>query len=87
MGNGPSTVRSARRQQAERSNDMTLIHAVMVCIILLILIQFLLLMVAVEGLQGGRNAILLPAAAGSGLCFLASCWLIRYVAVRRAGRS
>jgi hypothetical protein len=84
MGDGPSTVRSARRQQAERSKEMTLIHAVMVCIILLILIQFLLLMVAVEGLQGGRSAILLPAAAGSGACFLASCWLIRYVASRRA---
>jgi hypothetical protein len=58
---------------------MTAIYAVMVSIMLLIILQFLLLMVAVEGFLGGRRAILLPAAFGSGSCFVAACWLIRHV--------
>jgi hypothetical protein len=61
---------------------MTAIYAVMVSIMLLILIQFLLLMVAIEDFMGGRWAVLVPAALGSGLCFAGSLWLIRYITPR-----
>jgi len=56
----------------------------MVSIMILILIQFLLLMVALEDFLGGHRVILWAAAAGSGFCFIGSCWLIRYVLGRRA---
>ena len=74
----------ARAQQAERTQGMTAVYGVMVSITLLVVIQFLLLMVAVEGFMGGRGTVLIPSAAGSGLCFAASCWLIRYIATPRA---
>jgi hypothetical protein len=61
---------------------MTVIHAVMVAITILILLQFLLLMVALEDFLSGHRAVLWGAAAGSGFCFTASCWLIRYVTGR-----
>ena len=79
MGDRDDTVKTARRLQAVRTQQMTLIYAVMVCLFLLILLQFLLLMVAVEGFLGGRWAVLLPATSASGICFGGACWLIRYV--------
>ncbi len=79
MGDRDDTVKTARRLQAVRTQQMTLIYAVMVCLFLLILLQFLLLMVAVEGFLGGRWAVLLPATLASGLCFGGACWLIGYV--------
>jgi hypothetical protein len=57
---------------------MAVIHAVMACLFLLILVQFLLLMVAVEAFLGARPTVLVPAALGSGLCFAGACWLVRY---------
>ena len=80
MGGRDPEVTRARREQAERARGMTAIYAVMASIILLIVIQSLLLMVAVEGFMAGRGAVLLPSALGSGLCFAASCWLIGYIA-------
>jgi hypothetical protein len=73
-----------RRVRAERARNMTVVYAVMVSIMILILIQFLLLMVALEDFLGGHRVILWAAAAGSGFCFIGSCWLIRYVLGRRA---
>ena len=87
MGGRDPEVTRSRRERAERARGMTAIHAVMVSIILLIVIQFLLLMVAVEGFMAGRGTVLVPAAAGSGLCFIGSCWLIRYIAARGTGES
>ncbi len=80
MGHGVPEVARSRRVRAERSRRMTVIYAVMVSIMILILLQFLLLMVALEDYVSGQRAVLLGAAAGSGACFVASCWLIRYVA-------
>ncbi len=79
MGDRDVPLKTARRLQAVRAQQMTLIYAVMVCLFLLILLQFLLLMVAVEGFLGGRWEILLPATLASGLCFGGACWLIGYV--------
>ena len=66
-----------------RERDLTVIHAVMVCILILIILQFLLLMVAVDALLAGHLTILFPATLGSGVCFLGACWLVRYVVAQR----
>lgn len=73
-----------RRLRAERSRGMTVIYAVMAAIMILIVVQFLLLMIALEDFLSGSPSVLSGAALGSGLCFLASCWLIRYVIGPRA---
>ena len=73
-----------RRARAARERDMTRIHAVMVCVIMLILVQFLLLMVAVDGYMANHPEILIPSALASGVCFFAACWLIRYLVVHEA---
>ena len=83
MGDGYPEIIPTRRVRAERSRSMTAIYAVMVSIMLLILLQFLLLMVALEDFLSGNRAVLWGATAGSGLCFMAACWLIRYVSARR----
>jgi hypothetical protein len=68
-----------RRVRAERGRQMTIIYAVMTCMVIVVFLQLLLLMVAVEGYLGGRSGMILPAAAGSGVCFAGACWLIRPV--------
>ena len=84
MGDGVPEIIPTRRVRAERSRGMTAIYAVMVAIMILILLQFLLLMVALEDFLSGSRALLWGAAAGSGACFAAACWLIRYITVRRS---
>ena len=74
----------SRRVRAERSQGMTVVYAIMVAVILLILLQFLLLMVALEDYLSGSRGLLWGAAGGSGACFAGACWLIRYIAVRRS---
>ena len=84
MGHGHSEVINSRRVRAERSRSLTAVYAVMVAIMILILLQFLLLMVALEDFLSGSRSVLTGAAMGSGVCFAAACWLIRYVSSRRA---
>lgn len=84
MGLGIPEVVNTKRQRAERSRGLTVIYAVMVSIIILILLQFLLLMVALEDFLSGHRSVLAAAAGGSGACFAGACWLIRYVTTRRA---
>ena len=74
----------SRRVRLERSRSLTAIYAVMVSIMLLILLQFLLLMIALEDFLSGNRSILWAAAGASGFCFVTSCWLIRYVSGRRS---
>jgi len=73
-----------RQLRAERTQQMALIYTVMVCLVSLIVVQFLLLTVALEGYLGGRGGVVKPTALVSGLCFVAACWLIRYIL--RSGR-
>ena len=84
MGGRDPEVTRVRLEQADRARRMTAIYAVMISIGLLIAIQFLLLMIAVEGFIAGREMVLVPAAAGSGLCFASSCWLVRYILPSRS---
>jgi len=37
-----------------------------------------LMTVAIEGFRAGNESLLPAAALGSGLCFAAACWLLRY---------
>ena len=84
MGRGHPEMMDSRRIRAERAQGMTVVYAIMVAVILLILLQFLLLMVAIEDFLSGSRALLWGAAAGSGACFAAACWLIRYLTIRRS---
>ena len=84
MGRIRPEMMDSRRVRAERAQGMTVVYAIMVAIILLILLQFLLLMVALEDFLSGSLALLWGAAAGSGACFAAAFWLIRYLTVRRS---
>ena len=83
MGDWNSEAVPTRRLRAERSRELTVIYAVMVSILLLILLQFLLLMVALEDFLSGGRTLLAGAALGSMVCFAGACWLIRYVVGRR----
>ena len=84
MGRGQSVMTAERQLRAERTQQMALIYTVMVCLVSLIAVQFLLLTVALEGYLGGRAGVVSPTALVSGLCFVAACWLIRYIL--RSGR-
>ena len=79
MGRGPSLMTPERQLRAERTHQMTLIYTVMACLVSLILVQFLLLTVALEGYLGGRIEVALPTALVSGLCCAAAYWLLRYI--------
>ena len=70
--------------KAARAKSMTLIYTVMACLFALILIQFLLLMVGIDGYLGDNRSILLPAALGSGVCFAGGCMLIRKLSPKRS---
>jgi len=77
-------VTPSRRVRAERRQTMTIVYAVMVSILILVLIQYLLLMIALEDYLSGKRSVLIGTAAASAVCFAVSCRLIGYLAARRA---
>lgn len=83
MGDRHPEMIDSRPDRAERSQGMTVVYAIIVAVILLILLQFLLLMVALEDYLSGNRVLLWGAAAGSGACFTAACWLVRCITIRR----
>jgi hypothetical protein len=80
----PNGSLTLRRKRQERSRGMTAVYTVMVSMVVLLLLQFLLLMVAVDGYLGGRRALLVPSCLGSGACCVTACWLIGQASRRRA---
>lgn len=82
MGDGLPEVVPSRRVRADRTRRMTVIYTVLTAILVLVLLQFVLLMAALEDFLSGHRAVLLGAAAASGACFAGSCWMIRYVSGR-----
>jgi hypothetical protein len=66
----------ARRVKAQQ---ITLIYAVMTCLAIVVMTQFVLLMVSVEVFFGGERQVLLAATLASGVCFVGAGWLIRYI--------
>jgi uncharacterized protein with PIN domain len=79
MGRGSYLTTSERQLRAERSHQMTLIYTVMACLVSIIFFQFLLLTVAWEAYLGYGKGVVLPTALLSGMCFVAACWLMRYI--------
>ena len=79
MGRGPSLMMPERQLRAERTHQMTLIYTVMACLVSVIFVQFLLLTIAWEAYLGRGNGVVLPTALLSGICFVAACWLMRYI--------
>ncbi len=79
MGRGQSVISPERQLRAERAQQLALIYTVMVCLVSLIAVQFLLLTVALESYLSQRAGVVVPTALVSGLCFVAACWLIRYI--------
>ena len=83
MGDGDSRLRNRFR----RERDLVRVHAVMAGAVLVILFQFLLLMVAIDGHLGGLADRTVPTALVSLLCFASVCWLIRAIVARPTGDS
>jgi len=79
MGSGSSLSTTERQLRAERSHQMTLIYTVMACLVSVISVQFLLLTVAWEAYLSRGNGVVSPTALLSGICFVAACWLMRYI--------
>jgi hypothetical protein len=71
--------RASAESRARRAQQMTLVYAVMACLAVVVVLQFLLLGVAVEGYLGGRRGVLLPSTLASGVCLALALRLIRYV--------
>jgi hypothetical protein len=69
----------AGQVRRRRAQQITLIYAVMMCLLIVVVAQFVLLMVSVESFLGGKREVLLPATLASGVCFAGATWLIRYV--------
>lgn len=77
MGDGDPALSPGRRMRAGRERNLHALYGVMAALLILVALQFLLLMVGVESWMGGRPGILGAAAGASGICFAASCWLLR----------
>jgi hypothetical protein len=75
---------SARRKRS--AQEMTRVYAVMTCLVLVVVAQFVLLLVSVECLQRGELGVVIPATLASGLCLAVSGWLIRYILPATARR-
>jgi hypothetical protein len=79
MGRGPYLMTPERQLRAQRAHQMTLIYTVMACLVSVIFLQFLLLTVAWEAYLGRSQGVVSPTALASGMCFVAACWLLRYI--------
>ncbi len=67
------------RRRSGRSQDLASVHAILCGLLLILLLQFLLLAVSVEGFMAGKRLHLGAATAGSLACFAGACGLIRYL--------
>jgi hypothetical protein len=68
--------------RAQRVQQVTVLYAVMTCLVLLVSWQWVLLTVAVEGILREQGDLLWPATLASGACFVAACWLFRHAPSR-----
>ena len=66
-------------ERARRDGEMTIIYAVMACLLFLLIVQLLMLMVSIDAFVGGRTQVALAGALASGACCAGACWLIRFV--------
>jgi hypothetical protein len=62
-----------------KSQELTVIYAVMTCLLMLVIVQLALLAVGVESFARGERATLYAATCGSGLAFIAATRIVRYI--------
>ena len=67
----------------DRTQQMTSVYAVMLCVLILLFLQFLMLAAALEGYLAGNQLFVLPTAVASGICCTFACKLIGYVLTPR----
>ncbi len=51
-----------------RAQQMTSVYAVMLCVLILLFLQFLMLAAALDGYLAGKQLFVLPTAVASGIC-------------------
>ena len=66
-----------------RAQQMTSVYAVMLCVLILLFLQFLMLAAALDGYLAGKQLFVLPTAVASGICCALACKLIGYVLTPR----
>ena len=66
-----------------RTQQMASVYAVMLCVLILLFLQFLMLAAALDGYLGGKQLFVLPTAIASGICCALACKLIGYVLTPR----
>ena len=66
-----------------RAQQMTSVYAVMLCVLILLFLQFLMLAAALDGYLAGKQLFVLPTAVASGICCGLACKLIGYVLTPR----
>jgi len=69
----------AAQVRKRKGQEITRIYAVMTCLFIVVVAQFVLLLVSVEGFARGKRDVLLAATLGSAACFAAASWIIRYI--------
>ena len=66
-----------------RAQQMTSVYAVMLCVLILLFLQFLMLAAALDGYLAGKHLFVLPTVVASGICCALACKLIGYVLTPR----
>ena len=70
---------SRRPRPIPRSRRMTIIHAILVIVVVVVTLQLWLLTATMNAYLGGDDAVLLPAALASLVCFGLNVGLLRYL--------
>jgi hypothetical protein len=83
VGDGDPALTARRR--AERRRGLPALTGVLAGLLLLVALQFLLLMVAVESWLGGKGSILGAVATASGVCLAGAAWLLKTAGSSRSG--
>jgi hypothetical protein len=68
-----------------RAQQMSRVYAVMTCLLIVNIAQFVLLMVGVESYWRGQNGVLLASTVASAAALGGASWLIRYILPRVNG--
>ena len=66
-----------------RARQMTSVYTVMLCILILLFLQFLMLAAALDGYLAGKQLFVMPTAVAFGICCAFACKLIGYVLALR----
>jgi len=62
----------------ERAQSMSVVYAVLGGLTVVVGLQLILFVAAIDAFQGGHQRLLVFSTLASGLCFVAACWLVRH---------